>query len=93
MEANHVLPLLATQKIQTMLVGLKPSTSPSGATTGERPDPAEAAASRRLRTASFGYRVEARRHAHKPLCFTRDPKDALITSLIRIGILDRRQSG
>ncbi|MGH3146592.1 MAG: hypothetical protein ACRDTR_12405 [Rubrobacter sp.] len=77
-----MLPLLATQKIQTMFAGLKPSASPSGATTRERPDPTEAAASRRLRTASFGYRAEARRHAHKPLLFTRDPNDALITSLI-----------
>ena len=55
MEASHVLPLLATQKIQTMLAGLRPSPFSSGATTTrERPDPTEAAASRRLRTASFG---------------------------------------
>lgn len=79
-----MLPLLATQKIQTMFAGLKPSTAPSGATTGERPDPTEAAASLRLTTASFGYRAEARRHAHRPLCFTRDPKDALITSLPKL---------
>jgi hypothetical protein len=35
--------------------------------------------------ASFGYRAEARRQAHRPLLFNRDPKDALILSLIRVG--------
>jgi len=84
MEASHVLPLLATQKIQTTLAGLRPSPASSGATMRERPDPAEAAARRRLRTASFGYRVEARRHAHKPLLFSRDPKDVPIAYLIRV---------
>lgn len=82
MEASHVLPLLATQKIQTTFAGLKPSPSSSTATMRGRPEPTEA--SRRLRTASFGYRVEARRHAHNPLFFKRDPKDALITSLFRV---------
>jgi hypothetical protein len=87
MEASQVLPLLATQKIQTMSAGLRPSPASSGATTTRvvRPDPKEAAARRRLSMASFGYRAEARRQAHRPLLFNRDPKDALILSLIRVG--------
>lgn len=78
-----MLPLLATQKIQTTFAGLRPSPASSGATTRGRLAPAEAAASRRLRTASFGYRVEARRQAYKPLFFSRDPKDVPIAYLIR----------
>ncbi|CAA9463367.1 MAG: hypothetical protein AVDCRST_MAG25-1168 [uncultured Rubrobacteraceae bacterium] len=93
MEASHVLPLLATQKIQTTFAALKPSPFSSGATMRERPDPADAAASRRLRTASFGYRVEARRHAHKPLLFSRDPKDALIKYLTGVGYPRTQRSG
>jgi hypothetical protein len=79
MPANHVLPLLATQKIQTMLAGLTPPVSDLS-----RPDArscedlTEAAASRRLRAASLGYLAEARRQSHKPLRLTRDPKDAFI---------------
>ena len=84
MEASHVLPLLATQKIQTTFAGLRPSPTLSETITRERPDPTENAASRRLMTASFGYRAEARRHAHKPLLFKRDPKDEPIPLLTRV---------
>jgi hypothetical protein len=83
MPANHVLPLLATQKIQTMLAGLTPAASefPSDLA---RPDArscedlTDAAASRRLRAANPGYLAEARRQSHKLLCLIRDPKDAFI---------------
>jgi hypothetical protein len=37
MEASHVLPLLATQKIQTTLAALRPSPASSGATTPRTP--------------------------------------------------------
>jgi hypothetical protein len=70
-----VLPLRATQKIQTMLAGFTPPSSgfepPAGLVLPgftTLPDLTAAALSLRLKVASHGYLAEVRRQIHRALC-------------------------